>query len=274
MKFLPKVVGIAAIVILLLPLISALDYAISDVYINDISVDSGNAISVELGVIMKVKVVVEGYNEQDVRVKGWIGGYNEVIEDYSEYFDVEEGVTYVQYLYLRIPGDLEDGTYTLHVEVYDNLERDKKEYKIYVENEDYDYGHRHIHVVDDEDVLVSFESIKDVYAGEEKQFKVLVTNLGEDSEEFYLRVDGMSVDKVVVDSGESGILYYSLLVNKEGNDDVLVSVYNDQGKIEEKSLDFDAEKRESFWAIWVGVLVAFLVVVGIVMFLKRLQEEK
>jgi hypothetical protein len=253
-------------VLLLVGLVSAQDYSIKEVYINGINVDSGDEVAVDVGSVTRVQVVIEGYGEGDVRVKGWIGSYDEY---YSEMFDVEEGITYSEVLYLRIPEEIDGGEYTLHVEVFDHLNRITKEYTLYVEEDD--EHHRHAHIRSRGDVIVSFESIKNVYVNEEEQFKVMVTNLGKNSEEFCLKVNGREVDEAVVGPGASGDLFYTISVSEEGENEVLVSVYDDEGVVKEKSVSFNAIERESVWAIGAGVLIGMLAVGGIIFYLRSLK---
>ena len=261
-----KNIIIAMVVLMLVPLVSAEDYSIEDVYINGIEMDSSKEVGVDLGEIIEIQVIIKGLSEEDVKVKAWVGNYDVY---YSEMFDVEEGITYSEMLYLELPEDLDQGEYTLHVEVYDNLNKVEKEFTLYVDNDE--NNKKKVYIRDEEGIIISFESIRSVHVDEEEQFKVMVTNLGDDKEEFYLKVDGQKVDEVVVDSGSSGDLYYTLVVSEEGANSVLVSVYDDQGLLEEKSISFNAEERQSIWVIGVGVLIGMLVVLGIILYLKTLK---
>ena len=102
------------------------NYEITKVYINGISPSSGQMVQVERGDTAQITVHLEGTGDTtDVKIKTWIGGYEfDTIEEYTETFDVENGVSYRKTLYLEIPEDLDvsSNEYTLHVEVYDSSE--------------------------------------------------------------------------------------------------------------------------------------------------------
>ena len=120
-------------------------------------------------------VDLEGLGEtEDVNVKAWMGGYEyATIQDYTEMFDVEDGVTYRKYLYLEIPSDLQvqDNTYTLYVEIYDDESTEMLTYDLYMEEPR--------HSVDIKEVLLSSTSVE---PGDYLGVKVRLENLGENLE--------------------------------------------------------------------------------------------
>lgn len=120
-------------------LVSAQDFQIVDVEINGMDMTGVNSVQVELGEETDVRVEVEGLADtDDVRIKAWLGGYEYGdIEDSSEIFDIETGVTYSETLHLDIPEDLDvdDNVFTLYVEVYDDEETVLESYDVYVEQQ-------------------------------------------------------------------------------------------------------------------------------------------
>ena len=120
-------------------LVSAQDFQIVDVEINGMDMTGVNSVQVELGEDTDIRVEVEGLNDtDDVRIKAWLGGYEYGdIEDSSEIFDIEAGVTYSETLHLNIPEDLDvdDNEFTLYVEVYDDEETVIATYDVYVEQQ-------------------------------------------------------------------------------------------------------------------------------------------
>jgi len=151
------------------------DYSIEAVYVNGIQAE-GNLVQVELGSTVSIQVYVEGTGERtDVRLRAWIGGYEYgSVEETSEVFEVEDGVSYKKSLYVDIPEDLDvsSNTYTLHVDIYDSESREEKKYTLYFEQE------RHDVVI--EDVLFSANSVT---PGDYVGVKVRLENQGEKDEE-------------------------------------------------------------------------------------------
>lgn len=102
----------------IIPMHSALGDDINStyVYLNGHYVDQNIDFSVERGSTLGIKVFfTAGSDINDVRAKAWIDGYRTSIEDQTERFDILAGRTYSKYLYLKVPNDIDDGTYTLHV---------------------------------------------------------------------------------------------------------------------------------------------------------------
>ena len=120
-------------------LVSAQDFQIVDVEVNGMDMTGVSTVQVELGEDTDVRVEVEGLNDtDDVRIKAWLGGYEYGdIEDSSDIFDIEAGVTYSETLHLEIPEDLDvdDNEFTLYVEVYDDEETVIETYNAYVEQQ-------------------------------------------------------------------------------------------------------------------------------------------
>jgi hypothetical protein len=165
------------IMIICLPLVIAesSDYEIEKVYVNGMNVED-NLVQVELGNKAQVEVFVKGTgNAKDVRVSAWIGGYQYGgIEEISEMFEVEDDVLYRKILILDIPEDLDvsNNEYTLHVEVYDDNDREEEEYTLFFEQEE--------HKIKVEDVILSSTSVG---PGEYLGVKVRLANYGENDEE-------------------------------------------------------------------------------------------
>lgn len=141
-----------AFLLLSLPAIHAdsSDYSIEAVYVNGIQAQD-SLVQVELGTNAQIQVYLEGTGDPtDVRVRAWLGGYEyDTVEEMTDVFKVEDGVSYKETLYLAIPDDLDvsSNAYTLHVEVYDGEDKESEEYTLYLEQERHD--------VSIEDILLS-----------------------------------------------------------------------------------------------------------------------
>ncbi|MEM1535288.1 MAG: hypothetical protein QXE64_00745 [Candidatus Pacearchaeota archaeon] len=93
------------------------EIAVMDVYLNSHYVSS-ETFSIERGSTLSVKVLflTSDISESgEVRVKAWIDGYRNEIKAETERFDIFAGRLYSKTLNLRLPDDMEDGLYTLHV---------------------------------------------------------------------------------------------------------------------------------------------------------------
>lgn len=99
---------------------------IQEVKVNDVELVSGSeVVHADRGDTIDVTVQLKGssINENDVRVKAWIGGYKyDEVEDMTSQFKVLADTTYVKNLELELPEDMDSTEdYTLHVEVYGPL---------------------------------------------------------------------------------------------------------------------------------------------------------
>ena len=75
-------------------------------------------IAAEQGSTLEIKTTfVAGTDLDNVRVRAWIAGYHEDVENKTSYFDVAKGKTYTKTLQLKIPYDLDAKDYTLYVKV-------------------------------------------------------------------------------------------------------------------------------------------------------------
>ncbi|MBT3323788.1 hypothetical protein HN681_05080 [archaeon] len=173
-----KIMCLFMIMLAFVPIVNADsdNYEISKVYINGISPSADQMVQVERGDSAQITVHLEGTGDTtDVKIKTWIGGYEfDTIEEYTETFDIENGVSYRKTLYLDIPEDLDvsSNEYTLHVEVYDSQERETEEYSLFFEAE------RHNILV--KDIILSSSSVSE---GDYLGVKVRLDNQGEMDEE-------------------------------------------------------------------------------------------
>lgn len=80
--------------------------------------------ALERGEDMSVKVLFRSnFNLDEVKVKAWINGYREEIEDKTGEFDVFKGNLYSKTMFLDIPEDIgAKDQYTLHVKIVDQNE--------------------------------------------------------------------------------------------------------------------------------------------------------
>jgi len=162
-------------------------YDITEVEVDDVSMEDDTISGVELDDSIEVKVYIEGTGNEtfcpdgdvddcavEVKVKAWIGGYEyDDIEATSSTFDIEPGVSYTKTLSLELPSDMdvEDEEYTLYVEVYDSEDSEKESYTLYAERPEHS-----LEIVD-----VIYDSSVD--AGDSTTVEVRVENLGDEKEE-------------------------------------------------------------------------------------------
>ncbi len=89
------------------------------VYLNGHYVSEDMKFSVERGDVLGIRVLFTTGSfwgeKNDIRVKAWIDGYRDEISAETERFDIYGSTTYSKYLSLRIPDDIDKGTYTLYV---------------------------------------------------------------------------------------------------------------------------------------------------------------
>ncbi len=80
--------------------------------------------ALERGEDMSVKVLfTSNFNLDEVKVKTWLNGYREEIEDQSAEFDVFKGNLYSKTMFLNMPEDIDaKDQYTLHVKIIDQNE--------------------------------------------------------------------------------------------------------------------------------------------------------
>jgi len=164
------------------PIVSAASYDIVKVEVNDLEVNDDQT-SVDIGDTVKVRVVVKGdenlSESKEAKVKVGLGGYDyDEIKDTTETFTVKAGKVYLKNLYLDLPNDMDPGTYTLHVEVYDQEERISEQYTLFIERER--------HLVD----LVDFNVYpSNPEAGEMVEVTVRLENDGAKNEDVKVVVD-------------------------------------------------------------------------------------
>jgi hypothetical protein len=362
--------------------VSASDnYAIEEVYVNDIL--ATNTIQVELDTELTVDVFLKGTGlTKDVKVKAWFGGYEyNLIEDYTEMFDVENGVSYKKTLTLEIPEDLnldEDNYYTLYVQIYDGDEYEEFSSTIYFEeprhkvgirdiifsntapdeylgvqvrvtnlgenkeedirvtvsipdleistrtyvdelaarNQDtentndevtvgtlylrlpadaygdyevqvqVDYNNDHDSTIKseyirvegyqsyDDSALVSISSLSDLKVGKESTFKIQITNLEEDPQEFDIEIEGNFefdyIDTITVDNVQE--LTVTVTPLESGAQSLDVTVSTDKGIVSENIYSYTVQEQTKVWPIIVGVVLAVLAVLLVLAIISRLRE--
>jgi len=357
------------------------DYTIDSVYVNDIEAE-GSTVQIELDTELTVDVYLTGTGSTtDVRVKTWFGGYEyDLLEDYTETFDVENGVSYKKTLTIEIPEDInvDDNYYTLYVEIYDSQDYVKESYDIYFEEprhkvvvkdimfsntspEEYlgvkvrltnlgenqeedirvtvsipaleistrayvdelaarnqetdttndevtlqtlylrlpsdatgdyevqvqvDYNNDHSSTcatayvrVDgyesyDDSAIVSISTMKDLKVGKELSFKVQITNMEENPQDFYIELEGNFefeyTEIVTVDQTQEYTIYATPL--EEGVQALTVVISTDDGIVTENIYSYDVKDGNLLWPIILGVVLAFVVVFAVLFIISRLRE--
>jgi len=235
--------------------VTAADYQIGQVSVDDVNIlQNGNAVFMERGQIAAVEVWLSGVNNSgsssvdNVRVRAWIGGYEYGdLTATSEIFEVEPGVDYKKVLNLDIPEDIDASkTYTLHVEVFDDVDSVENVYNMRVQEAR--------HSIQIQDVLFTPNDLT-VEAGKNLFATIRIKNIGDKKEEdikVKLSVSqlGLStrtyVDELIAhevdntneeDSASSNELYLRIPENtKAGNYDVVVQVeFNNGHSVTEQS---------------------------------------
>ena len=219
-KSMKKVLIIALMLLLCMSVVFGADYTIEQVYVNGIEAEDSK-VQVELGSTLQILVYLDGVTEGDMNIRAWIGGYEYgLIQDVTDMFDVEEGVSYKKYLYLDIPEDMDASQdYTLYVEAYDDTDSEMLEFDLYLEDP------RHSVVVKD-----VFLSSSQVEAGDYLGVKVRLQNLGENIErdiKITVSLEGVSSrvyleelgakDSETDDELSSSTLYLTVPENLEGD---------------------------------------------------------
>ncbi|MBS3157557.1 hypothetical protein J4442_05305 [Candidatus Woesearchaeota archaeon] len=162
------------------------DFDIARVEVNEKEVTTGdtNFVVIDRGQTLEVDVWVNGQAggavRDDVRVRSWVGGYEygEIAEK-SEVFKIESDGSYHRTLYVEIPNDIDadknglSETYTLHVEVFDRNNEERRDYTFKIDEKRHD-----LRVQD-----VVFRPGNSVDAGDVLFSTVRVENMGDKKEE-------------------------------------------------------------------------------------------
>lgn len=164
-------VGLAAI-----PAVTAADFVFDEVKIDGNVVDGNLLLAVERGDSLDLQVGMHLYNatedEDNLRLDAEIGGYEDLIRDYSGLFKLSaSGATQYKSLTLDLPADLESGEYTLYIRI--NNHEEKIKIPLYLE------VIKTRHLIDVQDVLVSDSNLE---AGENMFVTVRLENMGANTE--------------------------------------------------------------------------------------------
>ena len=227
--------------------------------------------SVEPGDYLGVKVRLENLGEnleKDIRVTVSLDGVSSTA--YLEELGAKDSETddelSTETLYLVVPSDL-SGDYEVNVLVeYDNgYTTVEKSSWLRVEGNSTVY---------DFDAIISVSSVSGLQVGQESEFKVQVTNLGDESKEFNLFVYGMDeidyTDSVTVSEGRTGELMFTITPEQEGFQEVLVEVSSADGLVEQRVFSVDVDEQSNLWLVLLSVIVAVLFIGGAVLHLRRL----
>lgn len=164
-----------------------------------------------------IMVPNQNHVEEDVKVRAEIAGYEyDNIEDISSMFDIEYGVTYVKYLKLTIPEDLDASEdYKLNIRVYNQEYESRSEFPLMLRVK----APRHL--LNLMDVIftpgLSLNSNQPLFA------TVRVENLGDKKEE------NIKVSVSVPQLGREGVTYIDELVSgkEDDNNDIETSESSD-----------------------------------------------
>ncbi len=153
-----------------------------DVKVNGDTIEQGDILSVERGEILYVKASVGADDDmEDVKLRAWIGGYDDEIEDESEMFDLvynedtQQMVKRTETLQMELPADMDsDEEYTLNVELLGkkgSLTKQSVELRI-------DRTRHNLNIMD-----IDVEPSMSLVAGETVEARARVKNVGDKKEE-------------------------------------------------------------------------------------------
>ncbi len=251
-----KIIGLYLFILMsvILTVNAIANYKIDKVEVNDVNVgSSGNSVFLERGQTATIDVWFSGVQNigtsvsSNVRVRAWVGGYEfGDLSVTSDIFETEPNVSYLKTLKLDVPNDIDGSkTYTLHVEVFDEVESVENVYSLRIQEKR--------HSVEIMDVL--FNPDLTVEAGKNLFSTVRIKNIGDRKEEdikVTLSVPKLGIstrtyiDELVSqevansneeDSASSNELYLKIPENTNaGNYDVKVTVeFNNGHDVTEKT---------------------------------------
>jgi uncharacterized membrane protein len=181
---------VAALAILMIGFASAGDLIYTSTLsttFNDVVLGSGVTMAGITGEYVPVRTTFRANDDaEDVRVKVWMDGHRDNIEDETSRFDLVAGSTYTKLLQLSLPDDLKDTTkeFTLHVSISNSNGYDSTEYTVRMQRESYNF-----------DVL-SMDYPNTVAGGDIVPVSVVIENIGmQDLENGYVIV---SIDELGV----------------------------------------------------------------------------
>ena len=179
MKAIKQITTIFMLILGLLVINSAAlasDTAFDNVKIDGTAMTATNTVYVERDSSIEVDVWYTATTDHDnVKIKTWIGGYEyDDVEDVTNMFDAEAGVTYHKVLTLELPDDMDASKdYTVYVQLYNSN-------SVYID-EDYDLRvQEKRHRLDISDLMLRPSTVT---AGSSLFATVRVENMGDRKEE-------------------------------------------------------------------------------------------
>ena len=189
-------------------------------------------------------------NESDVRVKAWIDGYRDEVEEETERFDVIAGRKYTKELKLKLPSDMDSDEYVLVVRIAGKNKADELEYALTVQRKSY--------MIE----ILSVEYVKSVKAGESFGIDVVVKNRGSQKiEDVYIkaRLPELGIERRVYagdltpydeenkeDAVEKSVIIQIPEDAKSGTYELVIEAYNDDAKQSiEKELEIEGKEVTS-----------------------------
>ncbi len=205
--------GILTIIVALFTLLMTLSLVVAaedmgeltdkfDLTVDGVEVD-GDTIGIEAGESIPIKVVFTAIeNAEDVRLKVWIDGYREDIEDRTKRFELINGSTYSKLFSLEVPYDIESTEdYKLLVRLANKDSDDEDEFNLKLQRESYNV-----------DVL-SVEIDDEVTPGSRLALDVVLKNRGmHELEDMYVRAE-------IADLGAERRVYFGDLEPEDGCED-------------------------------------------------------
>lgn len=214
-----SIISILVLLIGLVALNTAAAYTVQELDVNGVEASADTIVYAERGDSIDIRIELLGasIDEDDVRVKTWIGGYEYGdVEDKTSIFDIKANAVHVKELRLEVPEDIEEDDYTLHVEAYDDNGNSivaSYVYTLRIEGQRHDLG-----VID-----VVIRPSGSVQAGRALFVSARVENLGQKKEE------DIRVRVSIPELGVSGITYIDELTENEiDNEDEEDSASSDE----------------------------------------------
>ena len=252
--------------------------------------------SIEAGRVLFATIRVENLGdrkEEDIQINVAIPELGVSARDYIDELvsventddDDEETSASSNEIFLRIPEDAKTGDYELVVDVIYNRGHDvvRAQTLVHVDG---------VSGVDDENTIVNVDAqSKNVNAGDQIGYRIMIANMGEEVQRYSLEVSGEGlwatsrVDPlfVTVKPGETADLNVILDVKDnapEGRNSFVVKVNSGEQLVKEISLTADvngsglSEGTRRALTIVFGVLVVLLVILGLVVAFNKMKGDE
>ena len=148
----------------------SLGVSISEVSVNGVDLSGGSSATIAgfAGETIPIQVLfTSSENQSDAKVKAWIAGYRDNIEDASRRIYLIDGSSYLETLSLRLPSDINPAEeYTLYVRIESKTDYKEENFNLRIQRESYNLA------------ILDIEADKTVSAGSNLALDVVLKNTG------------------------------------------------------------------------------------------------